>query len=227
MAINWLIDEPLTRYRAFDPVFRSNALLISITGSYPIDRVKAGNLNIGIEIEGQPFIYASKLLKFGNNLVPVGISNYLLFFNPNVYIDARFNPIIKIAEYNINMQVTPASNSLPQVGEDIFYTVNPVPATDPTPVFLLVAARSRKAARITNKTTAGMYLKGGAAATLPTLLAGDPFTFVPAGGSYTFEDYSGDIVGIMSGSFAVGGKIIVAESPYILESMPTPPLSGG
>jgi hypothetical protein len=45
---------------------------------------------------------------------------------------------------------------------------------------------------------------------------------IAAGSSYTVEDWSGEIVGLMSANYQAGGKIIVKELPYVGESSPAP-----
>lgn len=103
MSINWLVDEPIVRSMAFAPVFQAKGVLVSIAGTYPTTWVRAGYLKVGIVVDGQPFIYASKLIKLGDNALAIGICNYKLFFDPVMYIDDRFSPTIKIAEQEFDL----------------------------------------------------------------------------------------------------------------------------
>lgn len=170
---------------SFDPVFKSNGVLISIAGTYPTTWVKAGYLEIVVEVDGQPFIYASKLVKLGNSVISIGIRDYKLSFTPVVYVDDRFDPTIKIAEQELNMGIQfPPSTP---VSGPIVTTTLPVVTTS---TVALPADSNRVSGTIFNSTNRPIGIAFNAtAATLSS-----PSKVIPANGNMDlYEFYTGAI----------------------------------
>jgi hypothetical protein len=217
MPINWIINQPIVEKMDFPQIFDYNGLLISIEGFYPPTWVKAGYLTTHLDIEGQLFNYRTDLIRFGRTVLSVKVKPYKIRFDPVDYLTEQYTPIIKIAQINLStMEISYPPYTPPAVGEETFETITPPVPTTATSVFLLAAAKPRSRYRIDNKTNKTMYIKEGAAASIPTLTASDPFTAIVAGGSYAGEDYSGDIVGIMLATPSATGRVIVHESPLIV-----------
>jgi hypothetical protein len=223
MTIDWLYAQTITGNIEFPRIWTLGGVLISISNSAAPTWRKLGYLKIEASIAGEFFTAQYKPIEFGNSLLPIPYSNYRLSFEPvERLIELHPNLTIKIAEFNLNMYVSPAPSSRPEVGEPIYTTVTPNQANATVPVFTIVAPRSRRSALVTNKTNKPVYIKEGAAASAPTLVPADPFVSIAAGSSYTVEDWSGEIVGLMSANYQAGGKIIVKELPYVGESSPAP-----
>lgn len=199
MPINWLVDRPIEQYMSFDPVFKSNGVLISIAGTYPTTWVKAGYLEIAIDVDGQPFIYASKLVKLGNSVISIGIRDYKLSFNPVIYVDDRFNPTIKIAEQELNMGIqyppaTPISGPVSSTTLPVATVSTPALGTDSNRISGTVFNNTNRAIGISFNTTA---------ATLSP-----PSKVIPAGGNMDlYEFYTGPIQYICTAGAA--GTVLV------------------
>jgi hypothetical protein len=181
---------------------------------------KAGYLQSFITLDGEEFLGDKYTVGFGGAFLQIPYLNYKLQFQAQPWME---NTMIRIKQLSnleakdiLTMHVSPAENTVPQVGDPIYGNVTPVAFNDLSPVFLIAAAKSRRSILITNRTNKAMWIKEGTAASLPLLVAADPFVSLAAGASYAVEDYSGDIVGRMSAAFASGGKIIFKELPYIV-----------
>jgi hypothetical protein len=217
MTIAWLYEQTITNNLEFPQIWTTGGVLISISNITTPEWRKLGYLKVEALIDGEFFTAQYKSIEFGKSLVTIPFSAYRLSFQPvSQLLVLHPNISIKIAEFNLNMYVSPAENLVPQTGEPIYTTVIPALPTAPVPVFSIAPARSRRSALIINKTNKIMYIKEGAAESLPTLVAAEPFTSIAAGASYTVEDWSGEIVGLMLTSYANGGKVIVKELPYLV-----------
>jgi hypothetical protein len=224
--MNWDCDEQIISNKTIilPCNFNSQLLAIEISAGYSrglLDR--SGYLTPSVEVGGELFRGAEISVGFGRQLLSIPYLNYQLEFK---FVDAISSSWIRIKQLSTNQinQITNMYVNSPipprETGEPIYTTVTPNQANATVPVFTIVAPKSRRSVLITNKTTRTVYLKEGAAASAPTLAAREPFVSIPAGGSYTIEDWSGEIVGLMAGNFAAGGYLIVKELPYLVEETP-------
>jgi hypothetical protein len=149
-------------------------------------------------------------------VLTIPFSRYRLTFIPIPEAITSYSFTIKLAEINLNMQLSQAAYVSPTVGAETREIVIPTAPNATDPVFLISAAKPRKSGMIENKTNRTMYIKLESKTAGAPLVAADPFTAITAGSSYSFSDYSGDIVGIMSQSFLVGSKVIIRELPLIV-----------
>jgi hypothetical protein len=224
MTINWLYAQTIDGKIEFPNIWNSSGILISISNIVTPEWRKMGLLKVEALIDGIFFEAELKPIRYGDSLIHIPYNAYRLSFEPvDLLLISHPNIQIKIAEFNFNMYVSPSENVNPQLGEPIYTTVIPALPTSQVPVFSLAPIRERRSVLITNKTNKTMYIKEGAAASTPALVAADPFTSIAAGASYTVEDWNGEIVGLMSASFANGGKVIVKELPYFVEEVTEPP----
>jgi hypothetical protein len=201
--INWLVNLPIGDEMAFDPIFTTNAVLVSITGSYPGHWVKAGYLKAAIIVDNVPFVLTSKLVRLGDNIILIGARNYQLFFEPVYYLSSQFNPIIKIAEQEIDMGVNFPSSR--QTGDMI--TVSKI-ATAASQELLPENLDRAQGGTIYNKTNRVLYVRWG------TTAATSSDILVPAGGNIDIPDeYTGAIQGISSNTG--NGTIVIQTLSYV------------
>jgi hypothetical protein len=215
MTIDWLYAQTITDNIEFPQTWTSGGVLISITNTTPPSWRKLGYLKIEQLIDGEFFTWQYRPIEFGKSSIIIPFNAYRLSFEPvSTLLILHPNISIKIAEFNPNMYISPPDNLPPQIGKPIYTNVTPAAPRAATPIFTIAAARSRRSALITNGTNKAMSINEGSATDIPTLAAALPFVSIPAGQSYTVEDYSGEIVGIMSADYQAGGKVYVKELPY-------------
>jgi hypothetical protein len=206
------------------PTFTSQLLAIDISASNRRETwYRSGYLKSFVDLDGERFLGREFKLPLGRQLLEIPYLSYRLQFEPVEWLENTTIRIKQLSTTQSRSITTMYVNSTPQVretSEPIYTTIRPAQANATVPVFTIVAPRSRRSALITNKTNKTVYLKEGAAATSPTLVPADPFVSIAAGSSYTVEDWSGEIVGLMSANYQVGGNIIVKELPYIVEVIP-------
>lgn len=223
MPINWdcelaiTVDDPVI----LDCNFNASMLAIEIAASNQRETwFNSGYLSILTNFSGSIFVGKKYQLEFGLQLIEVPYLNYQLRFDSQNWLRDANIKIKQLSPSEIEsiyrLYVSKGENILPEVAESIYSTVIPVSPSNPNPVFKLADARPRSSALIKNKTNKAVFIKEGAATSLPTLVAGDPFVSIPANGSCTVEDFSGEIVGLMAADFQAGGKIIVKEMPYLV-----------
>jgi hypothetical protein len=216
MSIDWLYDEPIIGNIEFPHIWTKSGVLISISSLTTPSWRKMGYLKIEPLIDGEFFTAQYKSIEFGNSLITIPFNTYRLSFEPvNNLLILHPNISIKIKEFSLNMYVNPGEYIPRETGEPTYTTITPALPTAAQPVFTIAPVRDRRSILITNRTNKPMYIKEGAAETAPTLVAADPFTLIPVGGSYSLEDYSGEIVGIMTAAFTASGRVIVKELPYL------------
>jgi hypothetical protein len=199
--------------------FNSQLLAIDLSSANRRDTwYRAGFLQSLINLDGQEFLGNKFTLGFGGQLIEIPYLNYQLQFEPREWL---LNTTIKIKQLSTleikaitTMYVNSNQTVARETGSPIYTTVTPAQANAAVPVFLIAAPRARRSVLITNKTNKTLYIKEGAAASAPTLVAADPFVSIVSAASYTIEDWSGEIVGLMAANFQAGGKIIVKELPY-------------
>jgi hypothetical protein len=219
MSIAWLFQQTITEKIEFPKLWTTNGILISISNAVVPSWRKLGYLKIEAKIEGEFFTAQYKAIEFGNSQISIPFKEYRLSFEPvESLIILHPNIQIKIAEFNLNMYVSPAESARPETGEPIYSTVIPNSPDSNTPRFSIAPTRSRRSILITNKTNKVLFIKEGGINSLPTLAAADPFTSIAAGASYAVEDWSGEVSGLMAAKIAAGGKIIVKELPYVVVS---------
>jgi transposase len=219
---HWIADAlrsgnpTMEAHQAVDVVLRPNGSkgFVLLPKRWTVERT------YGIEalIDGEFFNAQFRSIEFGNSLISIPYSAYRLSFEPvESLLIIHPNISIQIKEFNLNMFVSQGEFKLPEVGNPI-YSKSAIPlVTAAVQTFTLATPRVRRSALITNKTSRTLYLKEGSAASAPTLTAADPFTSVPAGGSYGVEEYNGEIVGLLaSGNAKAGDVIIVKEMPFVV-----------
>lgn len=222
--IDWKYQQTITDRIEFPQNWTSTGILISISNQSSPTWRKIGYLKIEALIDGEFFTAQYKPIEFGKSLIAIPYSEYRLSFEPvDTLLVLHPNISIKIAEFNLTMYVSPDPNVAPQTAQPKFSTKTPPAATTTGQVrFKLAETLSRRSALITNKTNQVLYIKEGSDASTPILIAGEPFTPIPAGLSYSVEDWSGEIWGILGGNMAAGGKVLIKEMPYLVaEAVPT------
>lgn len=226
MSIAWLYEQTIAEKIEFPKIWTTNGILISISNAVVPSWRKLGYLKIEAKIEGDFFTAQYKAIEFGNSQISIPFKECRLSFEPvESLIVLHPNIQIKIAEFNLNMYVSPSESTRPEIGEPIYSTVIPTAPSSATPRFSIAPTRSRRSVLITNKTNKILFVREGAIDSTPTLVAADPFTSIAAGASYTIEDWSGEISGLMAATFASGGKIIVKELPYVVAEPPVQSVS--
>jgi hypothetical protein len=217
MTTSFTAAEKITGKIEFPDVFTSTGILVKITNPTIPEWRKVGYLKIEALIDGDFFNAQFRSIEFGNSLISIPYSAYRLTFEP---IDSLLilhpNLSIQIAEFNLNMYIDRGEVKFPEVGDPIYSEVIPPAPNVSGQIFSIAPSRPRRSALITNKTDKLLYLKEGSATSLPTLVADDPFVGIEPGGSYTVEDYNGEIVGLIPGGTTVpNAKILVKELPYL------------
>lgn len=209
MTIEWLTDRPINGRIDLPDTYTKNTVLIKISGAITPEWRRLGYLEIKNVIDGELFTAQIKSVEFGNSQFSAPYEAYKISFVPVERL-LEIYPNLSIEIGIINMYVTP--ENLPSAtGEPIYTTVTP-PTT--LTVFTLVAPRSRRSALIRNTTNRAMVIREGTSASLPALVNADPFISIAAGSSYTVEDWSGEIVALMSAVPAATGRVIIKELPY-------------
>jgi hypothetical protein len=199
--------------------FTSQLLALDLTfGNKRSTWYQAGYVIPLVNVDGDFYEDKAIKLRFDKQILEIPYRAYRLRFEP---VDWAQNVSIKIkqlppTDYRLMYVTTEHTITPRETGEPIYTSVIPAAPTATPPTFTIVASRSRRSCLISNKTNKPMFIKEGSAASAPTLTATDPFVSIPAGGNYTIEDWSGEIVGIMSAAFQAGGKINVKELPYIV-----------
>jgi hypothetical protein len=227
--MNWDCDESIVSNKAtiLPCNFNSQLLAIEISAGYLRSKLdRSGYLTPLVDVGGELFRGEEISVGFGRQLLSIPYLSYQLEFK---FVDAISSSRIRIEQLStiqINQITNMYVNSTPQAretSEPIYTTVRPAQANATVPVFTIVAPRARRSALVTNKTNKTVYIKEGAAASAPTLVPADPFVSIAVGASYTVEDWSGEIVGLMSANYQAGGNIIVKELPYLVEVIPAAP----
>jgi hypothetical protein len=218
MTASFTALEKITGKIEFPDVFTSTGILVKITNPIIPEWRKVGYFKIEALIDGDFFNAQFRSIEFGNSLISIPYSAYRLTFEP---IDSLLvlhpNLSIQIAEFNLNMYVSPGESKRPEVGEPIYNTIIGVVLSVAGQTFSIAPVRSRRSALITNKTGRILRIKEGSATSGEPLVDADPFTEIAPGGSYAVEDFSGEILGLLgTGNVQAGDKIIVKELPYLL-----------
>jgi hypothetical protein len=223
MTASFTALEKITGKIEFPDVFTSTGILVKITNPIIPEWRKVGYFKIEALIDGDFFNAQFRSIEFGNSLISIPYSAYRLTFEP---IDSLLilhpNLSIQIAEFNLNMYVSPGELKRQEVGEPIYNTITATVLSVVGAIFSIAPVRSRRSALITNKTGRILRIKEGSATSGEPLVDADPFTEIAPGGSYSVEDFSGEILGLLgAGAVQTGDKIIVKELPYLLATPTT------
>jgi hypothetical protein len=166
MARVWTIDETISASVEFLPTFTTSGLLISVEGNRQPTWIKAGYLKIWAVIDGELFDYSTKLIKFGNSVISIGIKEYKLSFELADYLIAPYNPTLKISPFNIH-EIMDILNPLPtSIGDQpvtdsvptTFSAPQYLPASLPATYQALPANPARQGLAIVNNGTAPVYI---------------------------------------------------------------------
>jgi hypothetical protein len=227
MTTGWENSRKIEGKIEFSDVFTSTGILIKITNLVIPEWRKIGYLKIEALIDGEFFNAQFRSIEFGNSLISIPYSAYRLSFEPvESLLVIHPNISIQIKEFNLNMFVSAGKFEPPKVGEPILRILYPPTGEDTSTAFYLAPERARRAALITNKTDKVLRIREGVFSPSDPLIDADPFTAIPPGGSYTVEDFGGEIMGLIpGGDIADGGRIIVKELPYIVANFGQPQAS--
>lgn len=216
MTASFTALEKITGKIEFPDVFTSTGILVKITNPTIPEWRKVGYFKIEALIDGDFFNAQFRSIEFGNSLISIPYSAYRLTFEPiDSLLTLHPNLSIQIAEFNLNMYVSPGELKRQEVGEPIYNTITGTGLSISGQTFSIASVRSRRSALISNKTGRTLRIKEGSETSGQPLVDADPFTEIAPGGSYSVEDFSGEIRGLLGvGDAQAGDKIIVKELPY-------------